>query len=107
MENDWVRKVAYKLQLCDNAQIHLVFHVSQLKKYRGDERQVPERLPQVNNEGLISVDPYAILATKLAMKGNVAVVYVLVHGANGEVADATWEPYDVIATRFPQFDFNA
>ena len=102
-----VGKVAYKLQLPANAQIHSVFHVSQLRRYKGETPKEPGKLPQLNGDGLVAVEPFAILDRKLAKKGNAPVVYVLVHWTNGSVADATWESYDDIAAKFPQFDINA
>nr|GEY32421.1 hypothetical protein [Tanacetum cinerariifolium] len=50
--------------------------------------------------------PFAILDRRLVRKGNGVVVYVLAYWSNAKVADATWEPYDDIATRFPDFDMN-
>lgn len=102
-----VGKVAYKLQLPATAQIHSVFHVSQLRRYKGETPKEPGKLPLLNGNGLVAVEPFAILDRKLAKKGNAPVVYVLVHWTNGPVADATWESYDDIAPRFPQFDINA
>ncbi|GKC97283.1 retrotransposable element Tf2 [Tanacetum coccineum] len=86
-----VGKVSYKLELPDNAQIHPVSHVSQLKAHRGETPLSPGNLPHCNNEGLIAVEPYAILDKRMAKKGNAAAVYVLVQWLNGTIDDATWE----------------
>ena len=43
----------------------------------------------------------------MAKKGNVAAVYVLIQWINERPEDATWELYDDIAARFPDFDLNA
>ncbi|GJR79689.1 putative mitochondrial protein [Tanacetum coccineum] len=92
-----IGKLAYRLELPDNAQIHPVFHVSQLKAHRGEPPLRPRTLPHGNQEGLVAVEPYAILDRKLAKRGNVAAVYVLVQWTNGTINDATWELYDDIA----------
>ncbi|GJY04844.1 putative mitochondrial protein [Tanacetum coccineum] len=102
-----VGKVAYKLQLPSSSQIHPVFHVSQLKLYRGPIPKSSSQLPQISKDGLISEEPFAVLDRKMAKKGNTAVVYVLIQWINGTAADATWETYESIAERFPHFDLNA
>nr|GEY20097.1 hypothetical protein [Tanacetum cinerariifolium] len=102
-----VGKVAYKLQLPSSSQIHHVFHVSQLKLYRGPIPKSSSQLLQINNDGLISEEPFAVLDKKIAKKGNTVVVYVLIQRVNGTAADATWETYESIAERFPHFDLNA
>ncbi|GKG24114.1 reverse transcriptase, partial [Tanacetum coccineum] len=101
-----VGQVAYKLELPADAQIHPVFYLSQLKKHRGETPLTAGRLPHCNNEGLISVEPCAILDRRMAKKGNVAAVYVLVQWSNGTINDATWELYVDMALRFPEFDLN-
>jgi hypothetical protein len=56
--------VAYKLQLPDSADIHPVFHVSQLKKHLG-ARPVPQsNLPLVTQEGYIKTEPTEVLETR-------------------------------------------
>ena len=102
-----IGKVAYKLELPESAQIHPVFHVSQLKLHKGDPPSTPPNFPVFNKDGLIPVEPYAILERRMAKKGNAAAVYVLVQWLNGTVADATWELYEDIAARFPSFDMDA
>ncbi|GJW34264.1 retrotransposable element Tf2 [Tanacetum coccineum] len=86
-----VGKVAYKLQLPASAQIHHVFHVSQLKKYKGPTPMFPGQLPTLSTKGLMIEEPFAVLDMRIAKGGNVAAVYVLIQWANGTPADATWE----------------
>ena len=102
-----IGSVAYKLELPADSQIHPVFHVSQLKAYRGDLPHTPGTLPVCDTTGLVALAPYAVLYRRMAKKGNAAAVYVLIQLINGTVEDATWELYDDIATRFPDFDLNA
>ncbi|GKA46857.1 putative mitochondrial protein [Tanacetum coccineum] len=101
-----VGKVAYKLQLRNSSQIHPVFHVSQLKLYKGPVPKSSSQIPAINNDGLILEEPLDVLDRRMAKRGNVAVVYVLIQWINGSIADATWETYDSIVERFPHFDLN-
>nr|GEX45693.1 hypothetical protein [Tanacetum cinerariifolium] len=52
-------------------------------------------------------EPPVVLDRRMAKKGNVAVVYVLIQWVNGSIAYATWEMYDSIVERFPHFDLDA
>ncbi|GJV07163.1 retrotransposable element Tf2 [Tanacetum coccineum] len=83
-----VGEVAYKLEFPVNSQIHLVFHVSQLKKFRGNVSQVSAELPHCDPTGVIVVEPIAVLDRRIAKKGNVAAIYVLIQWTN-VVDDAT------------------
>ncbi|GJW93608.1 reverse transcriptase, partial [Tanacetum coccineum] len=102
-----VAKVAYKLELPGDSKIHPVFHVSQLKKFKGTVSQVSSVLPHCDSTSVIALEPIAVLDRRMARKGNVGAVYVLIQWTNEGVDDATWELYDDIAVRFPAFDLNA
>ncbi|GKD04953.1 hypothetical protein Tco_1179927 [Tanacetum coccineum] len=58
-------EVAYKLTLPDAATIHNVFHVSQLKPFRG-QPTIPIPLHYCNKEGLITAVPLAVLDRRIA-----------------------------------------
>lgn len=98
-------KVAYKIDLPVSAKIHLVFQVSQLKLCKGTPL-VTDAVPQLDNDGLILVQPVVVLDRKLAKKEDVdvEVVYLLIQWADG-TPDATWEPASEVMARLPQFDF--
>ncbi|GJT69044.1 retrotransposable element Tf2 [Tanacetum coccineum] len=95
MVDDW------KLALPAQAQVHDVFNVSQLKKCKGQKMNAGI-LPQCDDNGLIHVQPVAILERKLDKVGNAAGVFVLVQWANNDPADAMWESIKDIQ-RLPKF----
>ncbi|GJY18604.1 reverse transcriptase [Tanacetum coccineum] len=98
-----VGQVAYKLQLPNSSQIHDVFHISQLKKCKGVVTQGGS-LPTFDAQGVMRVEPLAILKRRMSKRGNVVVVYVLVQWINGTKEDATWEPIEEIQKNFPSFN---
>ncbi|GKF34865.1 hypothetical protein Tco_0108065 [Tanacetum coccineum] len=67
-----IGQVAYKLQLPADSLIHPVIHVSQLKKCRVPMQKMG-MLPLVGRDGLISIQPVAILDRKLGKLNNRAV----------------------------------
>lgn len=73
-----VGQVAYKLELPDGSKIHSTFHVSQLKKKVGSNKEVQTALPGIANTGILDPQPIAILEIKLIKKGNSPAVMVLV-----------------------------
>nr|GEW65059.1 hypothetical protein [Tanacetum cinerariifolium] len=94
-----VGKVAYRLQLPENSQIHHVFHVSQLNLCKGTNHQVGF-LPECGPDRVLSVEPEAIIGKRLGKLHNKAVLYVLVKWVNQAEEDATWGLYtDLIKRR--------
>nr|GEY22863.1 retrotransposable element Tf2 [Tanacetum cinerariifolium] len=84
--------VAYKLELPSNSQVHLVFHVSQLKLCQRSLHK-SRILPHCVPNGVLSAEPVIILDRRLAKVNNKALPYVLVKGSNHTYEDATWENY--------------
>ncbi|GKF38079.1 retrotransposable element Tf2 [Tanacetum coccineum] len=95
--------VAYRLKLPNGSQIHPVFHVSQLKQCKGNV-QTSGSLPNLNDEGLLRVEPEAILERRLGKINNEPVTFVLIKWSNKDIEDATWEQYHDLVQRFPEFD---
>ena len=55
--------MAYKLELPTSSRVHLVFHVSCLKKVIGDKILVQIILPELDEEGKIILEPEATMET--------------------------------------------
>ncbi|GKC03402.1 retrotransposable element Tf2 [Tanacetum coccineum] len=70
-------KVTYKLDLPADNQIHPVFHVSQLKLCNGTNHQVGV-LPHCGPDGVLSVEPEAIIRRRLGKLNNKDALSVLV-----------------------------
>ncbi|GKA85545.1 hypothetical protein Tco_0807199 [Tanacetum coccineum] len=101
--------VAYKLELPSTSQVHHVFHVSQLKLCKGSSNKMGI-LPHRGPNGLLSVEPVAILDKRMKKVNNRVAVYVLVkwsnhtdEDSNHTDEDATWELYSDLIQRFSDF----
>lgn len=99
-----VGQVAYRLQLPDDALIHPVFHVSQLKKHLGKHAVPLPNLPSVGPNGQIKTEPVAVLQRRMIPRKGVAVTQWLILWQNLSPADATWEDTSVIQGMFPNFN---
>ncbi|KAK9677038.1 hypothetical protein RND81_11G117900 [Saponaria officinalis] len=100
---DTVGKVAYKLTLPSTVQIHNVFHVSQLKAFRGVlpvAPHIPQWLQGVTTTDIIR--PAAILEHRVIKRQNQAVVQYLVHWEGFPVHDASWEFANALEQQFPE-----
>ncbi|GKG28899.1 retrotransposable element Tf2 [Tanacetum coccineum] len=64
-------------------------------------------LPHCGTDGLLSVEPEAILDRRIAKLNNKAAVYVLVKWATQNEENATWELYDDLVQRFPDFQIDS
>jgi hypothetical protein len=60
-----IESMAYKLELPPSSRVHLVFHVSRLKKVIRNNILVQTILPEINEEGKIILEPKIILETRI------------------------------------------
>jgi hypothetical protein len=98
-----IGQVAYKLNLPTNAKIHLVFHVSQLKKAVGAGHMV-QPLPQcLNEEWELQVQPKEVLAVQKLLNGT---EQVLIRWEGLPEAEDTWEEVAVMIHVFPDFNLE-
>jgi hypothetical protein len=93
--------VAYKLELPPSAQIHPVFHVSQLKPFTASYTPVFSELPKPPDLSSVTVVPETILQRRMVRAGTTAGVQVLVKWQGLPEGQATWEDYHVVRRRFP------
>lgn len=101
-----IGQVAYKLDLPSYAQIHNVFHVSLLKKHIGSQARTSPTLPPLADDGRPKIVPLAIIDRRVVKFQNRPKVEYLIHWANSNVEDASWEDAQQMVNQFPDFNFN-
>jgi hypothetical protein len=94
---------SYKLQLPETADIHPVFHVSQLKKHLGPKAIPHTNLPLVTPDGHIKVEPTVVLDTRVMPRKDEIVTQWLIQWLNMSAEQATWEDKILIKSTFPEF----
>lgn len=99
-----IGEVAYQLALpMELANVHNVFHVSQLRKYIHDPNHVIQPESIELDESLTSKErPIKILDTKTRSTRNKAVKLVKVLWSNQNSEEATWEAEDDMKKRYPE-----
>uniref|UniRef100_A0A0A9TKS5 Uncharacterized protein n=1 Tax=Arundo donax TaxID=35708 RepID=A0A0A9TKS5_ARUDO len=97
-----VGKVAYKLQLPQDAAIHPVFHVSQLKHCGNHAVPLPG-LPLVGPDGKVKTEPESVLDRRIIPRRGEAVAQWLIKWVNLSVEDATWEDVPFVTQTFKEF----
>lgn len=100
-----IGKAAYKLQLPVDAKIHDVFHISQLKLFRGT-LPIAAHIPswfQGSDPAHPAVQPAAILQTRVVKFQNATQTQYLVSWVGFEDHEATWEVATDFESRFPTF----
>lgn len=98
---DRIGAATYKLALPADSQIHLVFHVSQLKPFTPNYTPVFSELPLVVDLTTQELLPEAILEWRLVKKGGCTIPQVLVKWSGIPATSATWEDFYVVQKRFP------
>ncbi|KAA3473747.1 Retrotransposable element Tf2 protein type 1 [Gossypium australe] len=99
-----VGPVAYQLELpAELSQIHDVFHVSMLRRYRSDPSHVVavEEI-EVNPDLTMEEEPVQILDRDVKVLRRKSVPLVKVLWQNHGVEEATWEPEDMMRQQYPQ-----
>jgi hypothetical protein len=101
-----VGSVAYKLKLPDHAKIHPVFHVSQLKPFKGTFQEQYLPLPLTMSDRGPIITPIKVLQARTVIKGNQTIHQVLIQWDQHDVADASWEEITDLQQKFPSFNLE-
>jgi len=101
-----IGSLAYKLQLPDAAKRHPVFHISQLKPFKGIPQEQYMPLPLTTTDTGPVIAPIAILQTRSIKKGSNFIPQVLVQWDNTTLAEATWEDFNEMLDNFPNFNLE-
>lgn len=99
-----VGAVAYKLQLPSAAKIHPIFHVLQLKLFRGSVDAPYLPLPFTTSEEGPILQPAAVLQRRTVLQGSVTVPQVLIQWTGLDEASATWEDQADVQLSYPNFN---
>ena len=81
--------MAYKLELPAASQLHPVFHVSCLKKVIGDKLPVQTILPELDEEGKITLELKAVTETRTRQLRNRSISEYLIKWKNLSPKDST------------------
>ena len=98
-----IGRLAYKIQLPDDAHIHPVFHVSQLKKHLGMNAVPLVHPPLVSADDKVKTEPVAVLGRRIVPRGNAVAAQWLIQWQNLALDEAALEDVSFIRKVFPNF----
>nr|KYP53324.1 Transposon Ty3-G Gag-Pol polyprotein [Cajanus cajan] len=98
--------VAYKLELPETARIHPVFHISQLKPFKGISNAPYMPLPLTTSELGPFLQPVAILHARTILQGSKLLSQVLVQWDPSSNVPNSWEDVTFIKTHFPYLNLE-
>jgi len=97
-----IGEVAYRLKLPATSRIHLVFHVSLLKKAHGEYPVETELLLDLEEGTVAIAEPEAVLEVREVSKGGKRVIQWLVSWKGQPSEEATWEDEVLMRSQFPE-----
>ena len=98
-----IGKVAYRLELPPTCAIHLIFHVSQIRKAKGTVPAADPIPAQLTAKLEMIVEPEFLLGIRPSKGENLSGLEVLIQWKGLPPLEATWEPYSHISQQFPEF----
>jgi hypothetical protein len=98
---DRVGAVAYILELPDDARIHPVIHVSQLKRHVPSSVQVDSDLSQFPTDADKVVSPVQLQNTRMVRRGSSSIFQVQVQWEGLPSSLSTWEEISDLRRRYP------
>ncbi|KAA8539425.1 hypothetical protein F0562_026117 [Nyssa sinensis] len=91
--------MSYKLELPPESRIHIVFHVSLLKKKIGEKYPIQGELPVIENDAeTLYPKPQAVLDRRQRKNKE----EILIHWQGLSLAEATWENLAAMQKQFPE-----
>ena len=104
VRTDKINDQAYQLLLPEHLKVHNVFYVILLKKYVLDPNHIFEvDQLQVTKDGVIDIQPEAILQTMARTLQNRTMTEHLIKWLGYPKDDATWEREETLLQDFPEF----
>lgn len=97
-----VGAVAYRLELPDDAKIHPVVHVSQLKCHVPSSEQIESDFSQLPDDPSQTVSPVSFLKSRMICKGSSTLFQIQVQWSRLPSMLTTWEEVVDLRRRFPQ-----
>lgn len=98
-----IGKVAYKLNLPVDAKIHLVVHVSQLKKHVPTTVVVSADLFSICTDPCLAIAPLKALKDRSILRGLSTVYQKLIQWSGLPEVMATWEDAGYLKLKYPEF----
>ena len=96
-----VGQVVYKLDLPSHSKLHLIFHVSCLKPKLGAHVQTLPNLPPMDSDGVLCLEPQAIIQRRMKKLHYKAVTKVLAHQQDTPTEDVTLELLHTLQQQYP------
>ncbi|XP_068667682.1 uncharacterized protein [Aristolochia californica] len=96
-----IGSIAYLLQLPADAHIHDVFHVSLLKPFKGDSPMLHTPLPPLRDGRILPTPAHVYRGHKVNDHWE-----LLVHWAETDPVDASWQPLAEFQKLFPNFELE-